>query len=151
MFNGAARATRVLMLGIWLTESATAKERRVEKAEVPPAVVAAVSAKYAKGKLTGFTKDEAHGTTVFEVRVELGTERREVEVAPGGKILGEERALSFQETPGAVQRAFAHSRFAKGEVLRAEESTRYVPATKVTYELLVKVGERTLELAYDPK
>jgi hypothetical protein len=149
MFENATKTALILALGIGLAGRASAREQRVDRAEVPGAVVSAVLSKYPKGTLTRFTKEQEHGSTVYEVNVEIGTERREVEVSPDGKLLGEERTLAFEETPAAVQHAFAHSRYAKGKVVRAEESRRYVPTEKVTYELLVKVEGRKLELAYD--
>jgi hypothetical protein len=145
------RALGVVALGIGLAASAAAREHRVDRANVPGAVLAAVSAKYSTGTMTRFTKEEEHGKIVYEVTVELGADRRELDVSPEGKIQGEERTLPFEQTPTAVQKAFAHSRFGKGSVLRAEESTRYLPTLKVTYELLVRAGERKLELVYDAK
>ncbi len=150
MSKNLRRTTGISSFGIALAVSAAATEQRVDKAVVPSAVLAAISGKYPKGTMTRFTREVAHGVTVFEVNVAVAKEGREVEVSVDGKILGEERTIPFHATPAAVQQAFARSRFAKGTVLRAEESTRYLPIRKVTYELLVELGKRKLELDYDP-
>ncbi|HEY3233758.1 MAG TPA: PepSY-like domain-containing protein, partial [Polyangiaceae bacterium] len=126
------------------------EEQKLKRSEVPAAVIKAVSAKYPKAKMTGFSRETEDGVTKYEVQLQLDGANADVDVSPQGKILEEERTIPFDSLPPAVKKGFASSHYAKGKVEKVEKSTKFGNTVEISYELLVRLGDKTHELLFSP-
>jgi hypothetical protein len=148
MFLEFSKATAVLAFLVCCEHVAHAAERSIARGSVPAAVITALAGEYPKWSALGFVEEHEHGRTVYEASLGRGAERLEVDVTPQGVVLGEEAVIDLARTPTAVRDAFVRSQVAKGRVLRVERAISF-PEKRVQFEIDVKVGARTVELAYD--
>lgn len=139
-----------IALGLAAMESspAVAAETRLARSKVPSAVLAAVSARHPRSKMTDFAQEHEGGKTVYEVTLETGSGRLEVIVSPAGKILTEEQTIAMKDLPDPVRKSLARSRHAKAKVLRLEKVTDHRKPKEPTYELLVELLGKKHELVF---
>jgi hypothetical protein len=140
-----------LALGALLAHQVLAVEKPVKKTEVPKAVLEAISARHPKAEMTGFSREDENGKTVFEVQLREAGGRTEIVVTPDGKILTEEKTVSASELPAAVQHGLSNSTHSKARILKAEKVTEAEKPEAPTYEILVQDGKRKYELVFSSK
>jgi hypothetical protein len=128
---------------------AFAGERKVKESDVPKAALDAVKKKYPTAKLTGFSKEEDDGKTHYEVTLEEGARRLDVDLSPEGKILVEEETIAQDALPAEVRKALAASRYAKWTVKRVERIVKEENAADPSYELLLTDADQGAEVVFD--
>ena len=131
--------------------TATAAEKKLARADVPPKVIDAVTRAMPKAELTAFSVEDEDGGKVYEVSTRLNGKVSALSVSPEGKILSEEKVVSEQELPTAVLNGFHASAFGKAKILKAEQVTPSAEGSASTYELQVTVGQKRHELTFDAK
>jgi len=113
-----------MLLAVSASAVAFAGEKTVTRAEVPQPVLRAVEAQYPGANLTGFSREDEGGKTSWEVALQAGQRKLELELDSAGAILETEETLTAADLPEAVKKAVAASRHAKARVARVEKITR---------------------------
>ena len=109
--------------------------------DLPKSVQKTVKAKYPEAKIRGVGKEKnEEGVTVYEVEMTVKGKAVDLIVDGDGDIETIEEVIDADELPKAVQ-AVASKTFPKGKITKAEKVTD--EDKKVTYEVLVKVGDKT--------
>lgn len=126
-----------------------AKETRMTKKQMPPAVLAAVEKKYPDAKQTGYGKEVEDGKTAWEVKLEKGAQKLEVSLSADGKFLAEETVVSMKELPEAVTKALAASKYGKWKAVKAEKIVNGEDEQKVNYEIALSNGKQKAEVVFD--
>jgi hypothetical protein len=127
-----------------LTLPATARERKLTRAQVPPAVLTAFEKAYPTAKALHFLEDDKDGKPRYEIESRDGTVSRDLLFAADGAVLEVEETVPEADLPAAVREAVKKS--AKGAtVKRAEKVTR---GATVRFEIELRGGS-TRELAFD--
>jgi hypothetical protein len=108
-----------------LASVAFAGEKKVSRSEVPGPVIAAVEKRFPAAKMIGFEREEEAGKVVFEVQLQDGARRLDLDVSPDGKILSSEEAIPFQAAPEAVRKSVATSKYGKLDIKKAEKVLEY--------------------------
>jgi hypothetical protein len=123
----------------------SAPEKKLQKQDVPKAVLEAFEKAYPKAEAKGFAKEMEDGKTEFEVESIEGTIHRDIQYAPDGTVLVIEESMAVENLPAAVQDALKKD-FAKGTVTTSEKVTK---GSVVHYELVVQGKRKTVEVVFD--
>src|SRR5436189_2586174 len=67
--------------------------KKLQKAEVPKVVLDAVTKKYPQAKLNSFEQEMSEGRMIYEISIDAGKGKMDVEVSPEGKIVAEESVI----------------------------------------------------------
>jgi hypothetical protein len=125
---------------------AGAQEQTIQQADVPAAVLKAVSERYPQARMTQFQKEIENGRTAYEVGLDVGGKRSEVLLSADGKLLTEEQAITIKDAPEAVRKALLASKYSKATVSKVEKVTE--GDEPATFELVVQQGTVRHELVF---
>ncbi len=132
--------------------NAFAGEKVIARAEVPQPVIDAVQKRFPNGKLVRFERESEEGKVAYEVGVEEGTRKMDVDVTPDGHLVAIEEQVQPGAVPEAVRKAVATSKWNKLKVRRAEKVLEFDAAGReqpTTWELALAGGGKRVELVYD--
>lgn len=140
---------RLVVLGVLLlalAASALAREERVQRKDVPAAVLAAFAEAYPKATVKGYSQEVDKGQTVYEIECVEGKTRRDVTYSADGKLVLLEESVDTSELPPGVKAAL-DKKFPGAKILRAERVTK---GKVVGYEFRVQHMGKTAEVVFDP-
>lgn len=122
------------------------QEAKVEKKDVPAAVLAAFAKAYPKATVKGYTKEVEKGQTIYEVECVEGKTHRDVTFALDGKLVMVEEEVEMSDVPEAVRQAL-EKKFPKAKVNIAE---KIMDAKTVAYEFHLTTAEgKEAEVKFD--
>jgi hypothetical protein len=139
-------AVLALLLGLGFVH---AGETPVKESEVPKAAIDAVKKKYPKAKLTGFAKLCEREKAVYEVQIEDGKRRIEINLSPEGKILEEEETIAADDLPKEVKKGLADSKYGRWKIKKVERTVREENEKEPSYEIILQDGESRFEVVFD--
>jgi uncharacterized membrane protein YkoI len=123
-----------------------AAEKKITRAELPPAVEKTV-AELAKGAtIRGFSKEIEQGKTYYEAQLTVKGRGRDVSIDESGKVVEVEEELALDTLPAAVKEGLQKAAGA-GQIVRVESLTR--SGKLVAYEAAVKTGGKPSEVQVD--
>jgi hypothetical protein len=147
------RMTMSLALAVALLEisggPARSGEKKIEKSEVPGPVLDAVARKYPAARMVGFERSDDDGKTLFEVAIESGATKMDVEVTPQGKIEVEETVIGSADLPAPVKAGLAASRYKNWKTQKIEKVIKQEKTDNPFYELVIQNKSKKLELVFD--
>jgi hypothetical protein len=149
--------TTTMMLALTMTMTMTMAqaaraaetETRLAKAEVPAAVIATVARKYPAAEMKGFEKASEDGAVSYEIQIENGSDKIDVELTPAGKITAEEKTIEASALPAAVKSGLLGSKYGRWKIQGAEQVIKDEKADKPLYELVVTRGKSKSEVVFD--
>ncbi len=119
-----------------------AEEKRIQAADLPPAVRAAMDQETKGATVKGYAREVEAGKTMFEVETTLNGRSRDLLFDASGALVEVEEAVDLATVPAPVKSALE----ARGTVLSVEKVTR---GKTVTYEGTVRKDGRKSEIAVD--
>ena len=125
---------------------ANAKEKRIQKKDVPAAVISAFEKAYPNAKVKGFSTEAENGKTYFEVESSVEKMGLDVSYLSDGTVVEIEEQVTVESLPDAVK-ATLKTNFSKARVVKAEKKT---VGSTVSYELKVTFGKSKSEVEIDP-
>lgn len=162
--------TFMLLLGFLIIRSdgIRAEEKTIKVDDLPKAVSKAWQSKYPQGKYIKAVQEEEDNETYYDVIVALGDKGTfEVKISPEGKIVKEkatsndpnkengkdhsgkkiqkQKQAKLSGLPMAV--AVVGAKYPKGELIKAIKEDD----DETVYEVVVEMGEKTLEVSVSPK
>ena len=131
----------------FLSAKESHKHDKMDKKEVPAAVMTAFEKEYPDVKIKKIEKEEKEGVTSFEFKWKEGTIKHEVEYKEDGSVLEKEikEEIKWKEIPKAVKKAM-FSAYPKGKIGEAEKIT---VDNSVKYKLNVKDGNDKFAVVLD--
>jgi hypothetical protein len=126
-------------------KDAPGHEQKVERKDVPAAVLAAFAKAYPKATAKGFSREVAEGKTYYEIESLEGKIARDVTFSPDGTLVEVEEAMDFAALPRAVQDAF-RAKYPNTRVELAEKKTK---GGQVAYEIHFLVNGKEEEMVLD--
>ena len=125
---------------------AEAGETKLEKKDVPAAVIAAFEMTYPKATMKGFSKEVEKGKTVYEVESVEGKMTRDATYSADGKVMVVEESVEMKDVPAAVQQAL-EKKYPKAKLNRAE---KVMEGTSIGYEFHVTTAAgKKAEVKFD--
>ena len=139
----------VVVSGVVLAqgEKKETKEKKMTKADLPAAVIAAFEKAYPNATIKGVSKETEKKVTYFEVESVDGTMNRDLLYTADGKAAEIEETVNTADLPKEIQDALKKGA-GKGTVAKAEKMTR---GSVISYEFQIKTGKTTKELTIDAK
>lgn len=127
--------------GVWVDDEILSLD------QLPKAVVKAVKAKFPTGDLKEASKEKEDGKTKYEVTIQNGESKIDVDVTEDGTIIGYEKEIALKDLPKAVSEAVA-IKHPKGLAKRAEVvyAVKDGKDTLAYYEVTVDVEGKKIEI-----
>jgi uncharacterized membrane protein YkoI len=122
-----------------------AQEKKIQKKDVPPAVLSAFTRAYPKAVIKGTSTEKEEGKTCYEIESVEGTTTRDILYSADGTVVETEEGLALSDLPEAVAKSAAKE-FPGAKITRAERSTH---GDKVAYELRIMTGKKAKEVVFD--
>jgi uncharacterized membrane protein YkoI len=130
-------------------EPAEPQEKKLQKADVPKVVLDAVTKKYPTAKLNGFEQEMADGKMIYEIAIDAGKGKMDVEVSPEGKIVAEESVLPPTELPASVKASIAGSKYKSWKMKGAELVIKNEQNDEPLYEVVFTQKKAKFEVVFD--
>ena len=131
-----------LLAAILFTSPAWAKEKKIQRADLPPAVEKTVAAESQGATIRGFSEETEKGHTYYEAELVVGGHHKDILIDRDGAIVEVEEQVALDSLPAAVQQGLKE-KAGKGTLLEVESLTKH--GKLVAYEAQVKGrnGKRT--------
>jgi hypothetical protein len=82
--------------------SALSQERKIERAQLPPAVQVAVAAQSQGATVRGFSEEKEKGQTYYEAELMVGGRSKDVLMDAQGNVVEVEEQVAIESLPAAV-------------------------------------------------
>lgn len=96
----------VLALGLYAAAQTQDHETKIQKKDVPAAVLAAFSKAFPSASVKGYAREVEKGQTKYEVECVEGKVHRDVTFSPDGTLLTVEESIEMKDVPAEVRQAF---------------------------------------------
>jgi uncharacterized membrane protein YkoI len=124
-----------------------AQEEKVPLDKVPAKVKDGVKAKFPGAEMVAASKEKEGDKTVYEISIKNKGQNIDVTLTEDGKIVSIESEIAAKDLPKPVAEAL-EKKYPKATVEKIEEISK---GDKITYELVIKFGEKKLEVVFDPQ
>jgi uncharacterized membrane protein YkoI len=128
---------------------ARSAEKKIEKSAMPKPVLDAMAKKYPTAKMIAFEQADENGKILYEVGIEQGGTKMDVELSADGKIVGEESVIKDSEVPAPVKAALAASKYKGWKVDKIEKVIKEEKTDDPVYEFVVKSKNKKFEVVFD--
>jgi uncharacterized membrane protein YkoI len=130
-------------------EAAQPKEKKLQKADVPKVVLDTVTRKYPKATMTTFEQEMADGKLIYEIAIDNGKGKMDVEVSPEGKIVAEESVIPTTALPAPVKASIAGSKYKSWKMKGAELVIKNEQKDEPIYEVVFTQKQEKYEVVFD--
>ncbi len=135
----------ILALGIFSV--AQAQERKITRAQLPPAVEKTVTKESEGATIKGFATEVEHGQKLYEASLVVNGLTKDVLMDRNGNIVEVEAQVTMDSLPAGVQEALKKSA-GTGTITVIESLTK--SGNLVAYEAQVKHGKKRSEIQVGP-
>jgi len=147
MIKIAMRAALVSALMVLVVATAYAQERKLTRAQLPPAVEKTVAAESQGATIKGFATEVEKGKRLYEAELEINGRSKDISMDRNGKIVEVEEEVTMDSLPSEVQAALKKAA-GKGTIGKIESLTKN--GKLVAYEAHVKTGTKHSEIQVGP-
>jgi hypothetical protein len=130
-----------------LSTIAFAQEKKIQRADLPPAVEKTVAAQSEGATIKGFSQEKEKGQTYFEAEMTVSGHTKDVLIDANGAIVEVEEQVQFDSLPPAVKDAL-QAKAGAGKILRVESLTKHDKL--VAYEAVVQTAGKKKEIQIGP-
>ena len=130
-----------------LSTIAFAQEKKIQRADLPPAVEKTVAAQSEGATIKGFSQEKEKGQTYFEAEMTVSGHTKDVLIDANGAIVEVEEQVQFDSLPPAVKDAL-QAKAGAGKILKVESLTKHEKL--VAFEAVVQTAGKKKELQVGP-
>src|SRR5260370_6528488 len=109
--------------GLLLAGPASAKEKKIKRSDLPPAVEKTVAAQSAGATIRGFSTEKEKGQTLYEVEMTVNGHSKDISMTADGFIVEIEEQVSLDSLSPEVK-AGLQAKAGKGKILKVESLTK---------------------------
>lgn len=124
-----------------------AQEKKIKRAQLPPAVEKTVSRESEGATVKGFATEVEHGKTFYEASLTVDGHSKDILIDKSGNIVEVEEEVSIDSLPAVVQDALKKAA-GSGSIELVESLTKN--GNLVAYEGHVKQGKKRSEIQVGP-
>jgi hypothetical protein len=139
--------TIVLVAGLVFAASAGAQEKKIKRADLPPAVEKTVAAQSAGATVRGFSQEKEKGQIYYEAEMTVNGHSKDVLIDPNGAVVEVEEEVAVDALPAAVK-AGLQSKAGSGKIVKVETLTKHDKL--VAYEAQVNTNGKKSEVQVGP-
>ena len=137
----------ILVAGFIFAASASAQEKKIKRADLPPAVEKTVAAQSAGATVRGFTQEKEKGQVYYEAEMTVNGHSKDVLIDPNGAVVEVEEEIAIDALPAAVK-AGLQSKAGSGKIVKVETLTKHDKL--VAYEAQVTTNGKKSEVQVGP-
>jgi hypothetical protein len=137
----------MLVTGLAALPSIQAQEKKLKRAELPPAVEKTVVEQSKGATIRGFSTEMEGGKKLYEAELVVSGHGKDISMDEQGNIVEVEEEVSMESLPGNVRDGLTKSA-GSGMVGKVESLTK--KGKLVAYEAVVKTGTKRSEIQVGP-
>ena len=127
--------------------AASAKEKKIKRSDLPPAVEKTVAAQSQGATIKGFSTEKENGQTMYEAEMMVNGHSKDVLIAGDGSIAEVEEQVTMDSLSADVK-AGLQAKAGKGKILKVETITK--KDKLVAYEAVVETDGKKSEVQVGP-
>lgn len=134
-------------LALTIPAFAHAQEKKIQRADLPPAVAKTVEAQSQGATIKGFSTEKENGQTYYEAEMLVSGHTKDVTIDANGAVSEVEEQVSFDSLPAAVKEGL-QAKAGAGKILKVESLSKHDKL--VAYEAKVQVSGKKSEIQVGP-
>ena len=134
------------VLSLAMTLLVSAQERKIKKADLPPAVAKTVASQSQGATVRSFSEETENGNTYYEVELRVNGHRKDILMDTDGGVVEVEEDVAIDSLPTSVQ-VRLQTMSGKGQILKVESLTKH--GNLVAYEAQVLTNGTKSEIKVD--
>jgi hypothetical protein len=135
------------VLALILSSFAIGQERKIQRADLPPAVEKTVAAQSHGATIKGFSTEKEKGETFYEAEMTINGHSKDILIDAKGNLAEIEEEVAFESLPATVK-AGLQAKAGSGKIMKVESLTKHDQV--VAYEAQVRTGARRSEIQVGP-
>ncbi len=140
-------AKLVVLTALALSTVAFAQEKKIQRADLPPAVEKTVAAQSEGASIKGFSQEKEKGQTYYEAEMMVGGHSKDVLIDANGGIVEVEEQVALDSLPPNVKNGL-QAKAGSGKIIKVESLTKRDKL--VAYEAVVQAGGKKKEIQVGP-
>ena len=137
----------ILVAGLILVATTSAQEKKIKRADLPPAVEKTVAVQSAGATVRGFSQEKEKGQVYYEAEMTVNGHSKDVLIDSNGAIVEVEEEVAFDALAAPVK-AGLQSKAGSGKILKVESITKHDKL--VAYEAKVTTNGKKSEIQVGP-
>jgi hypothetical protein len=127
--------------------AAQEQEKKIQRADLPPAVEKTVAAQSQGATIKGFSQETENGQTYYEAEMMVSGHSKDVLIDKDGAIVEVEEQVAFDSLPATVREGL-QSKAGRGKIVKVESLTKQDKL--VAYEAKVQADGKKKEVQVGP-
>src|SRR5579864_6688662 len=115
--------TIIVVVGIFAA-STSAQEKKIKRADLPPAVEKTVAAQSVGATVRGFSQEKEKGQIYYEAEMTVNGHSKDVLIDPNGGVVEVEEEVVIDTLPAAAK-AGLQSKAGSGKIVKVETLTKH--------------------------
>lgn len=124
-----------------------AQEKKIQRADLPPAVEKTVAAQTQGATIKGFSTEKENGQTLYEAETTVNGHSKDITIDAGGAVVEIEEQVALDSLPAAVKDGL-QAKAGTGKILKVESLTKHDKL--VAYEAKVQSAGKKTEIQVGP-
>jgi len=144
------RTTRLILitaLSLTAIGFAEEQEKKIQRADLPPAVEKTVATQSQGATIKGFSQEKENGQTYYEAQMMVSGHSKDVLIDKDGAIVEVEEQVAMDALPAAVKDGL-QSKAGSGKIVKVESLTKHNKV--VAYEAKVQTNGKKQEIQVGP-
>jgi uncharacterized protein YxeA len=139
----------VLLTALSLTANVFAQEpeKKIQRADLPPAVEKSVAAQSQGATIKAFSQEQEKGQTYYEAEMIVNGHTKDVLIDKNGAVVEVEEEVAFDALPAAVKNGL-QSKAGSGRIVKVESLTKHDKL--VAYEAKAQADGKKKEIQVGP-
>ena len=140
------RASLVL-IALATVPVAEGQEKKINRADLPPAVQKTVAAVSKGATIKGFSQDVENGQTLYEAEMSVNGHSKDVNIKSSGAVVEVEEQVEMDSLPAVVKEGL-QTKAGIGKIIKVESITKHDKL--VAYEAQVRTDGKKSEIQVGP-
>ena len=136
-----------LVAALTLTTIAVAQEKKIQRADLPPAVEKTVIAQSQGATIKRFSQEKENGQTHYEAEMTVNGHSKDVTIDANGAVVEIEEQVALDSLPSIVKDGL-QAKAGTGKILKVESLTKHDKL--VAYEAKVQTEGKKKEIQVGP-
>ena len=142
-----SKLTLIATLTLTTIAFAAGQEKKLQRADLPPAVEKTVAAQSQGATIKGFSTEKEDGKTYFEAEMTVSGHSKDVLIDPSGAVVEVEEQVTLDSLSAAVKTGL-QAKAGKGKIVKVESITKHDKL--VAYEARVQTDGKKSEIQVGP-
>jgi uncharacterized membrane protein YkoI len=140
-------ANFAVIAALSLTIAVVAQDKKIQRADLPPAVEKTVAAQTQGATIKRFSLEKENGQTLYEAETTVNGHSKDITIDANGALVEIEEQVALDSLPEAVK-AGLHAKAGEGKILKVESLTKHDKL--VAYEAKVQTAGKKKEVQVSP-